>query len=205
MPDGRQELHDLERSSKNDPKESPAAINSENLHSAIESSVEASLEKMESRKKIEEQNARMEEERKVLEASRQREQDDIQAVKKQVVESINEEAERDPEFAKLINDTRIPTNIVEYISEVCDPDEAPMVLREVIKNSDYQNELSKCVTFTAASKVMKKARKAVLSGQNLGKPPEMIKKNIPVYNPNHAQSASIDDYLYSSSSAMGLM
>lgn len=79
--------------------------------------------------------------------------------------------------------------MIDYIAEVGEADEAPLIVREIASNEEYKEKLKRAKTELGVRRLLIQVRKSILMG---GKPhiPEIIKKNIPNYNYNN----SPDDY-----------
>jgi hypothetical protein len=91
---------------------------------------------------------------------------------------------KDKDFAKLVQNTDLPGNLVEYIAEVGEAEEAPLIVRELANNEEYQQILKRSKTPIGIKRLISKVRKDILTGGSQGKIPPMLQKNIPNYNPN---------------------
>jgi hypothetical protein len=109
--------------------------------------------------------------------------------------SLQEEMSQDKEFAKLVRTSDLPGNLVELIGEVADAQEAPLIIRELAHNEEYQDTLKRSKSNMGKKKLLNKIRRDVITGGIQGNIPSILKKNIPNYNPN-TQATIQDDAYY---------
>ena len=129
------------------------------------------------------------ERQKRLETQRQMEEQERSEISSVVKKSLQEEALKDKSFSKLVQDSDLPGELIDYIAEVGEADEAPLIVREIASNEEYKEKFKRAKTELGVRRLLSQVRKSILMG---GKPhiPEIIKKNIPNYNYNN----SPDDY-----------
>jgi len=185
MTTARQELYDLAEDSSHEssPKES---LTKEDVVSAIH-------EYSTSQQKAQEE-AELNKRREALDRQKAQEQQELQEISQQVKASLQEEMSKDKDFAKLIQTSDLPGNLVDYIAEVGDAEEAPLIIRELANNDDYQESLKRSKTEVGIKRLIGKIRRDVLTGGSQGKIPPMLQKNIPTYNPNTSPSNADQDY-----------
>lgn len=185
MTTARQELYDLaeEPSQESPPKES---LTKDDVVSAIH---EYSTSQQKAQEEAE-QNKR----RETLDRQKAQEQQELQEISQQVKASLKEEMSKDKDFAKLVQTSDLPGNLVDYIAEVGDAEEAPLIIRELASNDDYQESLKRSKTQVGIKRLIGKIRRDVLTGGSQGKIPPMLQKNIPTYNPNTSPSNADQDY-----------
>ena len=109
--------------------------------------------------------------------------------------SLQEEMSQDKEFAKLVKNSDLPGNLVDFIAEVGDAEEAPLIIRELANNEEYQETLKRSKSDIGRKRLISKIRKDVLTGGSQGKIPPMLKRSIPNYNPN-TQTSNHDQAYY---------
>ena len=185
MTTARQELYDLaeETAEHSPPKES---LTKEDVVSAIH-------EYSTSQQKAQEE-AELNKRREALDRQKAQEQQELQEISQQVKASLQEEMSKDKDFAKLVQTSDLPGNLVDYIAEVGDAEEAPLIIRELASNDDYQESLKRSKTEVGIKRLIGKIRRDVLTGGSQGKIPPMLQKNIPTYNPNTSPSNADQDY-----------
>ena len=185
MTTARQELYDLAEDSSHEssPKES---LTKEDVVSAIH-------EYSTSQQKAQEE-AELNKRREALDRQKAQEQQELQEISQQVKASLQEEMSKDKDFAKLVQTSDLPGNLVDYIAEVGDAEEAPLIIRELANNDDYQESLKRSKTQVGIKRLIGKIRRDVLTGGSQGKIPPMLQKNIPTYNPNTSPSNADQDY-----------
>ena len=185
MTTARQELYDLaeDSSQESSPKES---LTKEDVVSAIH-------EYSTSQQKAQEE-AELNKRREALDRQKAQEQQELQEISQQVKASLQEEMSKDKDFAKLVQTSDLPGNLVDYIAEVGDAEEAPLIIRELANNDDYQESLKRSKTQVGIKRLIGKIRRDVLTGGSQGKIPPMLQKNIPTYNPNTSPSNADQDY-----------
>ena len=185
MTTARQELYDLaeEPAQESPPKES---LTKDDVVSAIH-------EYSTSQQKAQEE-AELSKRQETIQRQRAQEQQELQEISQQVKASLQEEMSKDKDFAKLVQTSDLPGNLVDYIAEVGDAEEAPLIIRELASNDDYQESLKRSKTQVGIKRLIGKIRRDVLTGGSQGKIPPMLQKNIPTYNPNTSPSNADQDY-----------
>lgn len=181
----RQELYDLaeEPTREETPKES---LTKEDVVSAIhEYSTQAQKAQEEA-----EQSKRREQ----LSRQQAQENQELQEISEAVKTSLKEEMSKDKDFAKLVQSSDLPGALVDYIAEIGEPEEAPLIVRELAHNDEYQESLKRSKTVLGMKRLIGKIRRDVLTGGSQGKVPPMLQKDIPYYNPNTSPSNYDQDY-----------
>lgn len=185
MTTARQELYDLAEDPSQDspPKES---LKKDDVVSAIH-------EYSTSQQKAQEE-AEQTKRRETLDRQKAQEQQELQEISQQVKASLKEEMSKDKDFAKLVQTSDLPGNLVDYIAEVGEAEEAPLIIRELASNDEYQESLKRSKTQVGIKRLIGKIRRDVLTGGSQGKIPPMLQKSIPTYNPNTSPSNYDQDY-----------
>jgi len=185
MSTAREELYDLaDQSSADTPKSQ--GLTKDDVLSAIK---EYDMEQQEEKKQ-----ADLEKRQQAIEQKERQEKEALQEVAAIVKTSLQEEMSKDRDFAKLVQSSDLPGGLVEYIAEVGEPEEAPLIIREIANNDEYKASLKRAKTEFGLKKLIGKVRKDVLTGGSQGNIPPMLKKNIPQYNPNTSPSDYDKDY-----------
>lgn len=135
-----------------------------------------------------------EERRRAQEAKRAQEQQALQEASQAVKEALREEMSKDKDFSKVVQETDLPGELVDYIAEVGDPSEAAGIVRELANNDEYKQTLKRSKTQIGVKRLIGKIRKDVITGGYQGKIPPMLNKNIPNYNINTTPSDLDQDY-----------
>lgn len=128
------------------------------------------------------------------EAQRMQEQQELQQVSEAVKTSLKEEMSKDKDFAKTVQGSDLPGELIDYIAEIGEPEEAALIVRELANNDEYQQTLKRSKTKVGVKRLIGKIRKDVLTGAYQGKIPPMLKKNIPNYNHNTSPSNYDQNY-----------
>lgn len=185
MTTARQELYDLanEPTREESPKES---LTKEDVVSAIH-------EYSTSQQKAQEE-ADQARRREQLEKQQAQEKQELQEVSQAVQTSLQEEMSKDKDFAKLVQSSDLPGALVDYIAEVGEPEEAPLIVRELAHSDEYQENLKRSKTALGMKRLIGKIRRDVLTGGSQGKVPPILQKDIPNYNPNTSPSNYDQDY-----------
>ncbi len=185
MTTARQELYDLAETptQENAPQES---LTKEDVVSAIQ---EYSTQQQKAQEESEQSKRRDQ-----LDRQQAQESQELQEISEAVKTSLKEEMSKDKDFAKIVQTSDLPGNLVDYIAEVGEADEAPLIIRELAHNEEYQHSLKRAKTAVGMKRLIGKIRKDVLTGGVQGKIPPMLKKNIPSYNPNTSPSNYDQDY-----------
>ena len=186
MSTAREELYQLADENSDGEKANTQNLTKDDVVSAIH---EYSTEQ--SRKQQEQEQEKRQQ---TLTQKRQEEQEELQEVVDVVKSSLKEEMDKDKDFAKLVRSSDLPGNLVEYIAEVGEPEEAHLIIRELAGNDEYQDALKRCKTEMGTKRLIGKIRKDVLTGGTQAKIPPMLKKSIPTYNANVSPSDYDKDY-----------
>lgn len=181
MSNTRDALYDLADQETETPQETPQNLTKDDVSSAIN---DYFAQQQEAGERAREQ----ERQRKIVEQQEieSHERSEITAVVKQ---SLQDAVSKDKSFAELVKSSDLPAGLVDYVAEVGEPDEAPLIVREIASNEEYKEKLKRARTEVGVRKLLSQVRKSILMG---GKPhiPEIMKKNIQNYNYNN----SPDDY-----------
>jgi len=172
----KQELYDLADQSREDQETPREPLSKDDVVSAIH---EYDISKQKSQ-----ETAEQEQRQRDIEQKRNEEKQELLEISETVKASLKEEMAKDKDFAKLVQNTDLPGNLVEYIAEVGEAEEAPLIVRELANNEEYQQILKRSKTPVGIKRLISKVRKDILTGGSQGKIPPMLKKNIPNYNPN---------------------
>ena len=129
-----------------------------------------------------------------IEEQQQKEQQELSEVSAIVKKSLQEEMSKDKQFAELVQTSDLPGGLIDYIAEVGEPEEAPLIVREIANNEEYKQKLKRAKTEVGVKRLLSQVRKSVLLG---GKPhvPDIIKKDIPNYNYNNSPSDYDKNYI----------
>jgi hypothetical protein len=172
----KQELYDLADQSREDLETPREPLSKDDVVSAIH---EYDISKQKSQ-----ETAEQEQRQRDIEQRRNEEKQELLEISETVKASLKEEMAKDKDFAKLVQNSDLPGNLVEYIAEVGEAEEAPLIVRELANNEEYQQTLKRSKTPVGIKRLISKVRKDILTGGTQGKIPPMLKKNIPNYNPN---------------------
>ena len=186
MSTAREELYQLADENSDGDKASTQNLTKDDVVSAIH---EYSTEQ--SRKQQEQEQERRQT---ALSQKKQEEHEELQEVVDVVKTSLKEEMDKDKDFAKIVRNSDLPGNLVEYIAEGGEPEEAHLIIRELAGNEEYQESLKRCKTEMGTKRLIGKIRKDVLTGGTHAKIPPMLKKSIPNYNANISPSDADKDY-----------
>lgn len=172
----KQELYDLAEQAREDQESPRQPLSKDDVVSAIH---EYDISKQKSQ-----ETAQQEQRQRDIEQRRNEEKQELLEISETVKASLKEEMAKDKDFAKLVQNTDLPGNLVEYIAEIGEAEEAPLIIRELANNEEYQQTLKRSKTAVGIKRLISKVRKDVLTGGSQGDIPPMLKKNIPNYNPN---------------------
>jgi hypothetical protein len=172
----KQELYDLAEQAREDQESPRQPLSKDDVVSAIH---EYDISKQKSQ-----ETAQQEQRQRDIEQRRNEEKQELLEISETVKASLKEEMTKDKDFAKLVQNTDLPGNLVEYIAEIGEAEEAPLIIRELANNEEYQQTLKRSKTAVGIKRLISKVRKDVLTGGSQGDIPPMLKKNIPNYNPN---------------------
>ncbi len=179
MSNGRQELYDLSQDTEGD----QAA--QENLTKKdVSEAIDGYFEKQ---KKAKEEAELAERQRKVEEQN-QREQQELSQISQVVKKSLQDQIAKDKDFAALVEKSDLPSGLIDYIAEIGEPEEAPLIVKELANNEEYKQKLKNTQTEIGVKKLLKKVRASVLVGGGPQGIPEMTKQNIQQHNYNNSPS-----------------
>lgn len=181
MSNARDALYNLADQENETPQETSQGLTKDDVSSAINDYFVQQQEAMQ-RAEEQERSRKIAEQREV----ESQERSEITAV---VKKSLQDAVSKDKSFAELVKNSDLPGGLVDYIAEVGEADEAPLMIREIASNEDYKQKLKRARTELGVRKLLSQVRKSILMG---GKPhiPEIMKRNITNYNYNN----SPDDY-----------
>lgn len=181
MSNARDALYDLADQETESAQETAQNLTKDDVSSAIN-------DYFAQQKEAEERSRQQERQKQIAEQQEieSQERGEITAVVKQ---SLQDAVSKDKSFAELIKNSDLPGGLVDYIAEVGEPDEAPLIVREIASNEEYKEKLKRARTEVGVRRLLSQVRKSILMG---GRPhiPEIMKKNIQNYNYNN----SPDDY-----------
>lgn len=181
MSNARDALYDLADQETESAQETAQNLTKDDVSSAIN-------DYFAQQKEAEERSRQQERQKQIAEQQEieSQERGEITAVVKQ---SLQDAVSKDKSFAELVKNSDLPGGLVDYIAEVGEPDEAPLIVREIASNEEYKEKLKRARTEVGVRRLLSQVRKSILMG---GRPhiPEIMKKNIQNYNYNN----SPDDY-----------
>ena len=179
MSTARKELYDLAENVE------PEKSHEENLSKRdISEAIGGYFEKQ----KQAQEEAELAQKRQKIEEQQQREQQELSQISQIVKKSLQDQIAKDKDFAALVEKSDLPSGLIDYIAEIGEPEEAPLIVKEIANNEEYKQKLKNAQTEMGVKKVLKKARAAVLMGGGSQKVPEMLKQSIPQYNYNNSPS-----------------
>jgi len=123
------------------------------------------------------------------------EREEMNEVYKEVQEAYKEEVTKDPSFQKVLSEKELSGDILEYVMEVGDANDALLVIRELAGNDEYQEKWKKTQTPFGRRRLISKIHKNVLSGSTQNSAHPMIQANVTNLNPNNSYSNTTNDYL----------
>ena len=179
MSNGRQELYDLSQDTEGD-QSAQENLTKKDVSEAIDGYFEK-------QKKAKEEAELAERQRKVEEQN-QREQQELNQISQVVKKSLQEQIAKDKDFAALVEKSDLPSGLIDYIAEIGEPEEAPLIVKELANNEEYKQKLKNTQTEIGVKKLLKKVRASVLVGGGPQGIPEMTKKNIQQHNYNNSPS-----------------
>ena len=187
MTTARQELYDLaDNAVDQESSKSQENLTKEDVSSAIDSYFTQQQQAL--------QEAESQERRRQENIKQQQAEQELREVSEQVKTSLQEEMKKDQSFAKLVQETDLPGKIIDYIAEVGEADEAPLIIRELAQNDQFQQKLKNTRTALGVKRLMSQVRKNVLLGGRQTIPP-MLERNIPQYNVNTAPNGYEKSYI----------
>ena len=188
MSSARDELYDL--------AESEDSGKEEESKPSIKDQIKSGLAEFATSVEESKQQAEQQERQRKIEEQRAREQQELSEVSAVVKKSLEEEMGKDKQFAEIVQASDLPGKLIDYIAEVGDPEEAPLIIRELANNEEYKQKLKRTETEIGVKRILVKVRKSILMG---GQPqiPESLKKDIPNYNYNDSPSNHDKDYISS--------
>jgi len=177
MSAARQELYDLVESVE------PEKADQENLSKKdISEAIDGYFEKQ----KQSQEEAELAEKQRKIEEQQQREQQELSQISQIVKKSLQDQIAKDKDFAALVEKSDLPSGLIDYIAEIGEPEEAPLIVKELANNEEYKQKLKNAQTEMGVKKVLKKVRAAVLTGSGPQGVPEILKKSVPQYNYNNS-------------------
>ena len=187
MSTAREELHQLAHESQPEQEgRTEQPLRREDVLSAMQD--------FENQKQQELQRSRQQEQEQI---NRQRQEAEQQVLNESAVavkEALQEEMQKDKDFQKLVQSSDLPGELIDYIGDIGEPDEAGLIVRELANNDEYKSQIQKSKTHASRKKILKKIRKDVLTAGTHGKIPPILQKEIPAYNPNTSGSGQDSDY-----------
>lgn len=180
MTTARQELYDLAETTETK-ETSPENLTKKDVSEAIDGYFE--------KQKKSQEEAELADRRQKIEEQQQREQQELQQISQIVKKSLQDQIAKDKDFAALVEKSDLPSGLIDYIAEIGEPEEAPLIVKELANNEEYKQKLKNAQTEMGVKKLLKKVRAAVLvgGGPQQGIPP-FAKKNVPQYNYNNSPS-----------------
>lgn len=182
----RDELYDLAETEKASSGEAPQDTTKEAVTSAINDYFSKQQEAAEEAEQNERQRR--------IDEQRAREQQELAEVSAIVKKSLQEEMGKDKQFAELVQNSDLPGGLIDYIAEVGEPEEAPLIIREIANNDSYKQKLKNTRTEVGVKRLLSQVRKAVLLG-GVPEVPAILKKDIPNYNYNNSPSDYDKNYI----------
>ena len=149
--------------------------------------------KAQERKAVEEQEQAQNLEK--IQRKQSLEREEMNEVYKEVQEAYKEEVTKDPSFQKVLSEKELSGDILEYVMEVGDANDALLVIRELAGNDEYQEKWQKTQTPFGKRRLISKIHKNVLSGSTQNSAHPMIQANVTNLNPNNSYSNTTNDYL----------
>ena len=180
MSNARQELYELEDTSQQEAKSSEENLSKKDISEAISGYFE--------QEKKTKEEADLSERQRKIEEQEQREQQELNQISQVVKKSLQDQIAKDKDFAALVEKSDLPSGLIDYIAEIGEPEEAPLIVKELANNEEYKQKLKNTQTEMGVKKLLKKVRAAVIVGGGPNGVPEVIKKNIPQYNYNNSPS-----------------
>ncbi len=188
MSTARDELYEL--SEETQPKTPPAS------ESLTKDDVVSAIHEYSTSQQKAYEEAQQNERKRTFEQQRMQEEEELKEVSEVVKTSLKEEMSKDKDFAKMVQSSDLPGELIDYIAEIGEPEEAVLIVRELANNDEHKNTLKRSKTKVGIKRLIGKIRKDVLTGGSQGHIPPMLKKNIPNYNPN-TQASDYDHSFYS--------
>ena len=177
MSAARQELYDLAENVE------PEKADQENLSKKdITEAIDGYFEKQ----KQNQEEAELADRQRKIEEQQQREQQELSQISQIVKKSLQDQIAKDKDFAALVEKSDLPSGLIDYIAEIGEPEEAPLIVQELANNEEYKQKLKNAQTEMGVKKVLKKVRAAVLTGSGPQGVPEILKKSVPQYNYNNS-------------------
>ena len=188
MSSARDELYDLAESENGSEPSSSNNLTKDDVSSVVSDCLSQQQEQV--------KQAEQQERQRKIEEQRAREQQELSEVSAVVKKSLQDEMEKDKQFAEIVQTSDLPGGLIDYIAEVGEPEEAPLIIRELASSEEYKQKLKRAKTEVGVKRLLSQVRKAVLMG---GQPqiPESLKKDIPNYNYNDSPSNHDKDYISS--------
>ena len=134
------------------------------------------------------EEAELAQKRQKIEEQQQKEQQELSQISQIVKKSLQDQISKDKDFAALVEKSDLPSGLIDYIAEIGEPEEAPLIVKELANNEEYKQKLKNAQTEMGVKKLLKKVRASVLLGGGTQGIPEILKKDIPQYNYNNSPS-----------------
>lgn len=166
----------------------PQANNGNMIKEQVKIALRETQEQRDKENKQQQQNKRREE----AQRAHQEEQAQFSKNMEEMVETIKQEAQTDPEFKKIIQNGSFDENLLQYIASVALEDEAPDIIRELAHNEKYREALKKNKGMVGRARLITKVRRDVLTGGSQGEIPEVAKRGIKKYNPNAGTTTEME-------------
>ena len=173
----RQELYDLAENAN------PEKGEQENLSKKdITEAIDGYFEKQ----KQSQEEAELADRQRKIQEQQQREEQELSQISQIVKKSLQEQIAKDKDFAALVEKSDLPSGLIDYIAEIGEPEEAPLMVKELANNEEYKQKLKNAQTEIGVKKILKKVRASVLQVGTPRGVPDMLKQSIPQYNYNNS-------------------
>lgn len=177
MSTARKELYDLAENVEPE-KTEQESLSKKDISEAIDGYFE--------KQKQNQEEAELADRQRKIEEQQQREQQELSQISQIVKKSLQEQIAKDKDFAALVEKSDLPSGLIDYIAEIGEPEEAPLIVKELANNEEYKQKLKNAQTEIGVKKILKKVRAAVLLGGVPRGVPEMLKQSVPQYNYNNS-------------------
>lgn len=135
MSNARDALYNLADQENETPQETSQGLTKDDVSSAINDYF-VQQEEAAQRAEQQERQRKISEQREI----ESQERSEITAVVKQ---SLQQAVSKDKAFAELVQNSDLPGGLVDYIAEVGEADEAPLIVREIASNEEYKQKLKR--------------------------------------------------------------
>lgn len=124
------------------------------------------------------------------------EDEEVRRVNQELQETCQEVVQKDPDFKKVLADDNLPGNILESLHKIGKIEYAPLVVRELAANEEYQEKLKRIDTKLGRDRFISKMALEIAEGSRQGPSTvhPMMQANIPHINPNSNYSQTEDMY-----------